>query len=348
MLIIAQNDGEAQPQVQQPQPQRPQQRPQQQQPQRPAAQNVRQPQPQRVREVDVDLDGLLRLPKGMLSLWLRNSLHGQYCGYCAQRFTSLQQYKQHLETVTQHEVYHCCGRLFPRQDSLDAHQKDKGCHDSHECNYRIRGDAYYFTYSDTIGREKLVKMVWKESLHDFLRRQLQQCSIDLQAMIDESFEMLPRWLQDSIYERRCAYCRMQLYSLNALQYHYRNTALHPVYYCCGRLFKDSDAYDRHQRTPSCLRLHGLFQQSNDQYSTKLRKLNINTKHPAFMCYTMDVYWEMRSAWINNACYYCSARLDDKEELIEHYETCVHDVYTCCGKMFHDKAILIKHQESKYC
>ncbi|KDQ60169.1 hypothetical protein JAAARDRAFT_597882 [Jaapia argillacea MUCL 33604] len=48
----------------------------------------------------------------------------------------------------------------------------------------------------------------------------------------------------------CGYCDNRLNSLADLQYHLTRVRWHPVYACCGRLFKRAEDFERHTRTYS--------------------------------------------------------------------------------------------------
>mmetsp|Transcript_4093 Transcript_4093/g.10548 ORF Transcript_4093/g.10548 Transcript_4093/m.10548 type:complete len:224 (-) Transcript_4093:2460-3131(-) len=69
------------------------------------------------RELDVEVAG----QNTRRSTWLNNMINTNSCGYCGAQMRDTNGLNQHLKNVRRHDVFFCCGRLFPSLRSLEQH-----------------------------------------------------------------------------------------------------------------------------------------------------------------------------------------------------------------------------------
>eukprot|EP00834_Sanchytrium_tribonematis_P007493 NODE_684_length_4771_cov_0.551156.p2 type:complete len:197 gc:universal NODE_684_length_4771_cov_0.551156:3401-3991(+) len=55
--------------------------------------------------------------------WLHNHLIERKCYYCERVFVSLRALDQHLSSTSKHQVYQCCGRIYPNEHGLHQHRR---------------------------------------------------------------------------------------------------------------------------------------------------------------------------------------------------------------------------------
>merc|ERR1712039_1162536 len=58
----------------------------------------------------------------------------------------------------------------------------------------------------------------------------------------------PEWLRIHILRVRCHYCAREFGSLQELDHHLNTTVDHPVFACCGVIFKNERALKEHRGT----------------------------------------------------------------------------------------------------
>jgi hypothetical protein len=164
------------------------------------------------------------------------------------------------------------------------------------------------------------------------------------------------WVRNMIKRQRCADCGFRCPTVEALEEHLTSTNLHPVYYCCERLFKTKEDFEQHRAASECYDTKGaaLYRASivappkvtNDLAMVSLIKLYRGLKRGVAL--PDEVKW-LQDSLGKNECPYCARSCSTLHGVQSHLEaTRMHNVYACCNLLFRTSEQMELHKLSSKC
>ncbi|KAI9597954.1 hypothetical protein BDF19DRAFT_420265 [Syncephalis fuscata] len=186
------------------------------------------------------------------------------CGYCDQKFKSLDALHAHLEETRKHTTYICCEQLFSSSSTYNAHVKTHGKAKPPTSTVNTAPASISVNSTDpkvplpatksTASTSKEVKTLASSKSPSAKKPALvnrkEVASVDIKVLLNDKERNFKdsAWLALSEKGKCCPYCQRKFKNPAALHEHLIKFTKHEVYICCKSLFPNASALKLHKES----------------------------------------------------------------------------------------------------